>query len=87
MYYILLNKDIDRQQVLSRLKEYSINAVFHYIPLHSAPAGQRLCRVHGDMKNTDRLSERLVRMPLWNDMTEEHVDKVINALTEILSSC
>ena len=55
-----------------------------YKKLHSAPAGLRLCRTHGSMDNTNRLSERLIRMPLWNEMTEEHVDKVMNALTEIL---
>lgn len=84
MYYVLLAEDIDRQDVLAKLKKRGINPVFHYVPLHTAPAGRRYCRVHGELCNTEKLSERLIRMPLWNSMTEEHVEGVVVTLSEIL---
>lgn len=54
MYYILLSPQIDRQAVLTRLKEKNIYSVFHYVPLHSSPAGKRYAKVHGSMEVTER---------------------------------
>jgi len=65
MYYVLLAPGIDRQAVLSELKRNEIYSVFHYVPLHSSPAGRRYGRVHGTLDVTDRQSERLIRLPLW----------------------
>jgi dTDP-4-amino-4,6-dideoxygalactose transaminase len=89
MYYILLAPEINRQTVLEKLKESNINAVFHYVPLHSSPAGKRLGKVSGDMKNTDLLSENLIRLPLWIGLGEVQQNFVIEVLAEILvgSSC
>lgn len=84
MYYVLLSEKIDRQRVLAELKKQGIHSVFHYVPLHSSPAGKRYCRVHGSMRNTDTLSERLVRMPLWNGMTENDVARVCDALSHAI---
>lgn len=83
MYYVLLAPEINRQSVLSMLKDAEINAVFHYVPLHSSPAGQRYGRVHGSMEMTDRQSERLVRLPLWLGLTPEMQKRVIRSLFEI----
>jgi len=47
------------------------SAVFHYVPLHSAPMGQKIGRVVGDMSNTANLSERLVRLPLWLGLEDQ----------------
>lgn len=80
MYYVLLAQDIDRQTVLNTFKSQEISSVFHYIPLHSSPAGQRYGRVHGDMKVTDFKSERLVRLPLWVGINEEQQNRVIEIL-------
>ncbi|QXI04405.1 dTDP-4-amino-4,6-dideoxygalactose transaminase [Pseudomonas fluorescens] len=80
MYYVLLAEDIDRQTVLNTFKSQEISSVFHYIPLHSSPAGQRYGRVHGDMKVTDFQSERLVRLPLWVGITEEQQNRVVEIL-------
>ena len=55
----------ERQKVLDGLKENGIHAVFHYVPLHSSPAGMRFGRAHGDLSLTTSLSERLVRLPMW----------------------
>jgi dTDP-4-amino-4,6-dideoxygalactose transaminase len=80
IYYILLPDHARRQRLLNTLSSLQIHAVFHYIPLHSSPAGKKYGRVHGTMKNTDEYSSRLIRLPLWVDMTEDQVEEVINAI-------
>lgn len=65
MYYALLAPEIDRDAVLSALRDADIGSVFHYVPLHSSPAGLRYGRPHGSMKMTDGQSARLIRLPLW----------------------
>lgn len=83
MYYVLLAKDINRQVVLEELKQNGVNAVFHYVPLHSSPAGKRYCRVHGDMPVTNDIANRLIRLPFWVGI-EEHMDYLQILLTRIL---
>lgn len=80
MYYILLDSEINRQEVLDEFKRNGIGAVFHYIPLHSSPAGERYGRVHGSMEVTNKQSECLVRLPLWVGLTEQQQDKVVEVL-------
>lgn len=65
MYYILLPSLELRTRLIQRLRARDISAVFHYVPLHSSPAGRRFGRAAGPMHNTDRLSSRLLRLPLW----------------------
>jgi dTDP-4-amino-4,6-dideoxygalactose transaminase len=81
MYYVLLAPELDRQEVLSELKRNEIYSVFHYVPLHSSPAGQRYGRVHGTMVMTNRQSECLVRLPLWVGLTEAQQDRIVDVLT------
>lgn len=79
MYYLLL-PDLDKRTAfINKLKELDIHTVFHYIPLHSAPAGLKFSRFHGAMQFTDNLSERLVRLPLWVGL-DEHIDRVIEKI-------
>lgn len=78
MYYVLLRPDIDRQAVLSELKRNGINAVFHYVPLHSSPAGLRYGRVSGSMRVTNTLSASLIRLPLWVGLTNSQLDRVVD---------
>lgn len=80
MYYVLLAPEIDRQNVLNELKRNDIGAVFHYVPLHSSPAGLRYGRAHGDLEVTVRQSERLVRLPLWVGLSEEQTNRVVEVL-------
>jgi len=80
MYYVILSNNIDRSIVLAKLAENGINGVFHYVPLHSSPAGKKYGRINGSLDVTNSWSERLVRLPLWVGMTEEEQEKVINAL-------
>lgn len=79
MYYLLLNDLEDRTSFIAKLRERSIAAVFHYVPLHSAPAGRRFSRAQGALPVTDELSDRLVRLPLWLGI-EEHQERVIDAV-------
>lgn len=65
MYYILLPSLTKRTRLMSDLKENGVHTVFHYVPLHSAPAGKRYGRTVGSMANTNELSDRLLRLPLW----------------------
>lgn len=85
MYYVLLAPGVDRQAVLMAMKRNDINAVFHYVPLHSSPAGQRYGRVHGSMALTDKLSERLVRLPLWVGLAPEQQDRIVTLLAHAIS--
>jgi dTDP-4-amino-4,6-dideoxygalactose transaminase len=84
MYYILLQSGADRQKVLDGLKQNGIGAVFHYVPLHSSPAGLRFGRAHGDLSLTTSLSERLVRLPMWFGLNEGQQQRVCDVLTAIL---
>lgn len=78
MYYVILESLALRTQAISRLKSKDINAVFHYVPLHSSPAGLRYCRTHGSLINTENLADRLLRLPLWLGLNE--TEKVTAAL-------
>ncbi|MCD6059714.1 MAG: TDP-4-keto-6-deoxy-D-glucose transaminase [Moraxellaceae bacterium] len=68
------------------LLEAGINAVTHYVPLHSAPAGQRYGRTVGPLDVTDRAAETLLRLPVWADMPDEAVDTVLEAVSDFFAS-
>lgn len=85
MFYVLLSPDVDRPDVLARLNASGVNAVFHYVPLHSAPAGRRFGRTGSPMTVTDDCSARLIRLPLWMGMPAEAPHQVVRALQEILA--
>ena len=84
LYYVLLPEGRDRQAVLGELKAGGINAVFHYIPLHSSPAGLRFGRAHGDLSLTTSLSQRLIRLPIWIGLSENQQQRVCDVLGAIL---
>jgi dTDP-4-amino-4,6-dideoxygalactose transaminase len=86
MYYVLLAPGSDRDGFIQRLADEGVNATFHYVPLHSSPAGIRYGRVHGSMEVTDDLSARLVRLPLWVEMGEDHVARVVAAVRAALQA-
>lgn len=71
MYYMLLPSLEHRTRFIDALKARGVQAVFHYIPLHSSPAGLACGRTHGDLTVTNDISERLVRMPLWLGLESE----------------
>jgi dTDP-4-amino-4,6-dideoxygalactose transaminase len=84
MYYVLLSPEIDRQKILIGLKRKGIGAVFHYVPLHSSPAGKRYGRVHGDLSITNSVAERLIRFPVWVGLTAAQQDRVVKVLSQTL---
>jgi dTDP-4-amino-4,6-dideoxygalactose transaminase len=84
MYYILLAADKDRQMVLDEFKRNQIGAVFHYVPLHSSPAGIRFGRSQGDLSVTTSLSQRLIRLPLWLGLSEAQQARICSVLRAAL---
>lgn len=84
MYYVLLGPGIDRQRVIDELKRHDIFPVFHYVPLHSSPAGRRYGRTQGGLEVTVTQSERLVRLPLWVGLTAEQQGYIAKALTDAI---
>lgn len=83
MYYVLLPDLARRTSVISGLKQQGIQSVFHYVPLHSSPAGKRYGRAHGDLSVTNATSDRLLRLPLWVGMQDHQAD-IIRALLQCL---
>lgn len=65
MYYLLLKDLSTRTAFIDSMKQQGINCVFHYVPLHSSPAGKKYGRAVGEMTVTNDLSDRLVRLPMW----------------------
>ncbi|WP_140921348.1 dTDP-4-amino-4,6-dideoxygalactose transaminase [Limnobaculum xujianqingii] len=80
MFYIKLNDVEDRTRFISYLKEAEIMAVFHYIPLHACPAGEKYGEFHGEDRYTTKESDRLVRLPLFFNMTDINQRTVINTI-------
>ena len=85
MFYIKLHNNEDRGALIDWLNEAGILAVFHYIPLHSSPAGQRFGRFHGDDQHTQVESERLLRLPLFYNLSDNNQKTVINSLLSFFS--
>lgn len=80
MYYLLLPDLEKRNKLIDKLQVNGINAIFHYVPLHSSPAGRKYGRAHGDLSHTQNVSDRLMRLPLWVEMTENDVRLVVEAV-------
>ena len=80
LFYVLLPPGASQPEVLADLNRRGVNAVFHYVPLHSSPAGRRYGRTSGPMTVTDDSSARLVRLPLWVDMGHEAAAQVVSTM-------
>jgi dTDP-4-amino-4,6-dideoxygalactose transaminase len=83
MYYLLMMNLHQRTEIIARLKAENIHAVFHYVPLHSSPAGRKYGRTHGELTVTDAISERVVRLPLWVGM-EETAGELVKKITALV---
>lgn len=83
MYYILLESLEKRTEVIAKMKESGVYPVFHYVPLHSSPAGKKYGRASGELPYTSNLSDRLLRLPLWVGMDGAQ-DTVIEQLNSAL---
>ncbi len=82
MFYIKARDLEERTRLITYLKENDIQAVFHYVPLHSAPAGKRYGRFSGEDVYTTRESERLVRLPMFYSLQLEQVDYITDKIIE-----
>ena len=82
MFYIKAKNLEERTELIKFLKVNDIAAVFHYIPLHSAPAGKKYGKFHGEDKYTTKESERLLRLPMYYGLKDEEVLKVCEKIKE-----
>lgn len=80
MFYIKAADIRERTALIEHLKQNEIHSVFHYIPLHTAPAGLKFGRFHGEDRYTTRESERLARLPMYYGLTLEQVDYICDAV-------
>jgi dTDP-4-amino-4,6-dideoxygalactose transaminase len=86
LYYLLVPDPDLRGEFIQALQARGVHAVFHYVPLHSSPAGIKHGRVCGELPVTDDASARLVRLPLWSGLGIDRADHVIDAVHEAVSS-
>lgn len=85
MFYIKTKDIEERTDIISYLKEKNIMAVFHYVPLHSAPAGLKFGRFAGEDVYTTVESDRLVRLPMYYRLSEKEIDFVISCIKDFYS--
>jgi dTDP-4-amino-4,6-dideoxygalactose transaminase len=86
MYYVLLPSLAQRTALIERLAAQDIHSVFHYVPLHTSPFGREHSRAVGELRHTNELSERLVRLPLWVGLEEhqgEVIERVVRTVREL----
>ena len=77
MFYIKTKDMEERTRLIEFLKERGVHAVFHYVPLHSAPAGKKYGRFHGEDRYTTKESDRLLRLPMFYKLTAEEVEYIV----------
>ena len=82
LFYILTQSLNERTELINFLVQREIYAVFHYVPLHTSPAGRRFGRIHGSLKVTEAVSDCLLRLPLYYEMTPEDVRRVVSAIED-----
>jgi len=82
IYYLLLNKRYNRDSVLQKMNEMGVNAVFHYQPLHSSPAGKKYGKHTSPLPVTDDIGERIIRLPMWIGFNQH--ERVFDALNSSL---
>ena len=87
MFYVLLPEGIDRKKIIRDLSMKGINAIFHYVPLHSSPYGMTHSRTNGKMTNTESLSSRLIRLPLWLGINMQQQTHVVETLVNSIRGC
>jgi dTDP-4-amino-4,6-dideoxygalactose transaminase len=82
MFYLLMPSLEKRQALIEHLKEQGIYSVFHYLPLHLSQMGQRFGGKEGDCLVTEQVSERLLRLPFYNDLTEADQARVVASIRD-----
>jgi dTDP-4-amino-4,6-dideoxygalactose transaminase len=82
MFYVITPNLQSRDALIAHMKDQGISAVFHYVPLHTAPVGMRYGYRAGDLPVTEDLSDRLVRLPLYCGLTEAEQARVVSCIQE-----
>lgn len=82
MFYIKVDDINMRTSLISFLSKCNVGAVFHYVPLHSAPAGSRFGRFYGKDRFTTKESERLIRLPMWYGLSSENVEYICTCIAD-----
>jgi dTDP-4-amino-4,6-dideoxygalactose transaminase len=80
IFYILTSNFNERERLIKYLQKKGIMTVFHYVPLHSSPAGIKYGRKGSSLTVTDEMSDRVLRLPIYYEMSEENVYTVANEL-------
>ena len=80
MYYIKVRDMEVRTELIRYLKEHGVLSVFHYVPLHSSPAGQKFGRFSGEDVYTTKESERLLRLPMFYNLDMEDVKRIVDII-------
>ena len=86
LFYLIVQTESERDALLAYLDSCGVNAVFHYVPLHESPVGQRVGRCAGDMTNTSNISRRLIRLPCYLGLTDEQQGRVIELVHRFFES-
>ena len=84
MFFVILDDKIDRQSVIKKMAEKGIKVVSHYVPLHSSPGGLKYGRFFGSMEVTNRVSQKLIRLPMYYGLSEEDQLKVIESFVDAI---
>jgi dTDP-4-amino-4,6-dideoxygalactose transaminase len=84
IYYVILKNKKIRDLCIAHMKKHFITTPFHYVPLHSSPAGKKYGKKVGTMRYTNELSERLLRLPLWPDLKNTEIQLITDTLLNFL---
>ena len=84
LYYFFVKNAATRNEMLDYLKQNGIGAVFHYIPLHTSPMGERLGYHKGDLPLTEEYAARLIRLPLHANLTDGEIEYIIDKVKAVL---
>jgi len=85
MFHVLVNDAPTRAKVLTALNAAGVNAVFHYVPLHSSAGGRRFGRTSGELRHTDDIASRLIRLPMWIGMQRADVDRAATIVARTIA--
>lgn len=86
LYYIVLPSAVNRINVMTELRAKKIQSTFHYVPLHSSPAGRKHGRSEGNLDITNQISESVLRLPLWVGITSNQQEYIVEALGKAIKS-
>jgi dTDP-4-amino-4,6-dideoxygalactose transaminase len=83
LFYVLMPTATERNDALDSLRAQGVSATFHYLPLHLSDVGRRFGYIDGDLPVTESVSERLLRLPFYNGLTEADQGRVIAAVERL----